>query len=438
MILGLYRITAIVGEPVIRLLLSHRRQRGKEDRVRFGERYGIPSLPRPDGGLAWIHAASVGEAISVLSLINRLCEERPSLMLLVTTGTVTSAAIMASRLPAGVLHQYAPVDHPRWVGRFLDHWRPDLALWLESEFWPNTLTALANRNIPVVLINARVSPKSFAGWSRFRGTVAALLNNFSLCLAQSIDDGKKLTALGAPRVRVPGNLKFAAAPLPAIETDLLNLTRLIGDRPVWAAVSTHPGEEDIVATSHGALAHQFPDLLTLIVPRHPVRGEDIANRLQAAGHTVARRAAGQGIDGDTGIYIIDTVGELGLIYRLATVAFIGGSLVPHGGQNLLEAAKLDCAIVHGPWMTNFTAIVAEMRQAAATEEISDSGQLTTVVATLLQDDELRGRRVAAAAQVARKKDNILDDVLDELAPFLDAVAPRQEISAPPTRCHAPS
>ncbi len=438
MILGLYRATAILGEPIIRLLLARRRQRGKEDGVRFGERFGIPSLPRPDGGVAWIHAASVGESISMLSLIARLRENRPSLTLLVTTGTVTSAAIMAGRLPAGVLHQFAPIDHPRWIDRFLDHWEPDLALWLESEFWPNTLCALANRDIPIVLINARISPKSFAGWSRFRGTIAALLNTFSLCLAQSVYDGEKLTALGARKVRVPGNLKFAAAPLPAIETDLQDLARMIGDRPVWAAVSTHPGEEDIVATAHGALARQIPDLLTLIVPRHPIRGEDITNRLQSAGHHVARRAAGQPIDTDTGIYVVDTVGELGLIYRLAKVAFIGGSLVPHGGQNLLEAAKLDCAIVHGPWMANFTAIVAEMRHAAAIEEISDSGQLTSAVASLLRDDDLRGRRIAAAALVAMKKDRILDDVLEELAPFLDAAAPRQEINAPPARHHVQS
>ena len=436
MILGLYRATAILGEPIIRLLLARRRQRGKEDRVRFGERLGIPSLPRPKGGLAWIHAASVGEAISVLSLIDRLREDRPSLALLVTTGTVTSAAIMAVRLPAAVLHQYAPVDHPRWIGRFLDHWRPDLALWLESEFWPNTLSALANRDIPIVLINARISPKSFVGWRRFPGTIAALLNKFSLCLAQSADDGEKLTALGARNVRVPGNLKFAAAALPATESDLQDLARMIGDRPVWAAVSTHQGEEDIVATVHGALIRQFPDLLTLIVPRHPIRGEDIAHRLQGSGHGVARRAAGQPVESDTGLYIVDTVGELGLIYRLAKVAFIGGSLVPHGGQNLLEAAKLDCAIVHGPWMTNFTAIVAEMRNAAAIEEISDSGQLATAVATLLRDNDLRSRRIAAAAQVALKKDTILDDVLKELTPFLDVAAPREPINVPPARHHA--
>lgn len=435
MILGLYHAAAFIGEPVIRLLLARRRQRGKEDAVRFGERFGIPSLPRPTGGLAWIHAASVGEAISVLSLIERLRVDRPSLTLLVTTGTVTSAAIMADRLPASVLHQYAPVDHPRWISRFLDYWQPDLVLWLESEFWPNTLCAIANRNIPIVLINARVSAKSFAGWTRFRRTIAYLLDKFSLCLAQSTDDGDKLIALGARKVHVPGNLKFAAAPLPASETDLHDLAKMIGDRPVWAAVSTHPGEEEIVATAHDALTRDLPDLLTFIVPRHPIRGEDIANRLRSSGYNVARRAEGQAIVTSTHVYIVDTVGELGLIYRLAKVAFIGGSLVPHGGQNLLEAAKLDCAIVYGPWMTNFTAIVTEMQQASATEEILDPEQLITAITALLRNDDLRARRIAAAARVAMQKNKILDEIMGQLSPFLDA-AVRGDIVDQPTRYHA--
>lgn len=436
MMLGLYRGAAIVGAPVIRLVLDRRRQRGKEDRARAEERFGVASLPRPDGPLAWIHAASVGEAISVLSLIGRLREDRPGLNLLVTTGTVTSAAIMADRLPPGVSHQYIPVDHPRWIGRFLDHWRPNLALWLESEFWPNTLSELADRRIPVVLVNGRVSAKSFASWRRFPGTIAALLNKFSLCLAQSADDAEKLTALGARDVRMPGNLKFAAAPLPADDTELRALAGMIGDRPVWAAVCTHPGEEEIVAAAHDELVHRFPDLLTIIAPRHPVRGDEIAKRLRSGGRNTARRSAGEPIGPATAVYVFDTVGELGLVYRLAGVAFIGGSLVPHGGQNPLEAAKLNCAIAHGPCMTNFTAIAEEMRRAGAVEEVSDAGQLAGAVAGLLHDGALRRRRIAAAAGVAMEKDGIIDQVLGELAPFLDAAAPRREASPPPGRCHA--
>jgi 3-deoxy-D-manno-octulosonic-acid transferase len=357
---------------------------------------------------------------------------------MITTGTVTSAKIMADRLPAGIIHQFAPVDHPRWINRFLDHWKPDLALWLESEFWPNSLSALAGRSIPIVLVNARISPKSFAGWRRFRRTIGTVLDKFSLCLAQSIEDSEKLTALGARNVRIPGNLKFAAAALPAKENELQDLANMIGDRPVWAAASTHPGEEESIAAVHAILTRTFPNLLTLIVPRHPVRGAEIAHQLRSDGHHVAQRATEQSVNDGTGIYVMDTVNELGLVYRLAPIAFIGGSLVPHGGQNLLEAAKLNCAIIHGPWMTNFSAIVAEMREASATIEISDVKQLTAAVTDLLQNEDLRASRIAAAAQVAWKKDGILDNVLADLKPFLDAACPGRTISALPEKCHAPS
>jgi 3-deoxy-D-manno-octulosonic-acid transferase len=437
MILTLYRAAAIIGAPVIRVLLSRRRQRGKEDSTRFNERFGQPSRPRPAGALAWIHAASVGEAISALCLIDRLRQERPALTLLVTTGTVTSAKIMADRLPGGTLHQYAPIDHPHWIDRFLRHWQPDLALWMESEFWPNTLSALAANQIPVILINARISPKSYRGWQRLRGLIRTLLNNFSLCLAQSTEDGEKLTALGAPKVRVPGNLKYAAAALPVSKDDLQDLKRMIGNRPVWAAVSTHPGEDDIIIEAHDTLLQALPDLLTIIVPRHPIRGADIADQVRSEGQIrFAQRTASDLITADTSLYIVDTVGELGLVYRLVEIAFIGGSLVPHGGQNLLEAAKLDCAIIHGPWMTNFTAIVDEMRQASALAEVSNATELVTAVTTLMGDKDLRNHRIAAASDVARKKDGILDEVLGELAPYLDAVAPRQAPEIAPANVHA--
>ena len=436
MILGLYRAASVVGDPLIRIYFARRRRRGREDALRFPERRGIASMPRPDRPLAWIHAASVGEAISVLSLIECLVQERPDLVLLVTTGTVTSAAIMAERLPPGVAHQYAPIDHPVWIRRFLDHWRPDVALWLESEFWPNLLRAIAARGIPLVLVNARISPRSFAGWSRLPRTIARLLACFTFCMAQSAADGDKLRALGARDVRVPGNLKFAAAALPANAAELERLRALIGLRPVWAAISTHPGEETAIAEAHRRAAARHPGLLTVIVPRHPARGAGIADELAAGGHAVARRAAGEPPGPKTGIYVADTVGELGLFYRLAPVAFIGGSLVPHGGQNLLEAARLDCAILHGPCMTNFAAIVDEMSAAGATETVADAAALAAAVERLLGDEAERRRRVMAAAGVAAAKDGILDAVLGELAPLLDRLAKARASAA--ARCHVRS
>lgn len=436
MILSLYRIAGILGEPVVRGLLARRRARGKEDAVRFRERRGITSIARPQGPLTWIHAASVGEAISILSLVDRLHAERPDLTLLVTTGTVTSAEIMTDRLPRDVLHQYAPVDLPSWVCRFLDHWQPDLVLWVESEFWPNLLSAIASRGIPLVLINARVSQQSFKGWQRVKGTIATLMQCFSLCLAQSDDDGRKLTALGARDVRVPGNLKFTAAPLPVNDDPLADISDQIANRPVWAAVSTHEGEETIIAEAHRKIAEANDAVLTIIAPRHPIRGESIAHELSDAGYRIVRRSSGEAITAKTQIYIVDSVGELGLVYRLAKIAFIGGSLIPHGGQNLLEAAKLGCAILHGPSMFNFTDIVDEMRRAGATETVEDATGIARAVSALLHDDQARQSRIKAATGVAEKKSTILDAVMADLTPFLNQIGGQATPDEAVTGCHA--
>ena len=436
MILAFYRIAAFIGEPVIRLWLSRRRQRGKEDSLRINERFGVPSEARPSGTLTWIHAASVGEALSVLCLIERLHRDWPELCLLITTGTVTSAAIMKQRLPLGVIHQYAPVDHPRWIGRFLDYWRPELILWVESEFWPNMLGELASRKCPAVLINARISQSSFSGWSKFPATIKTLLSTFTLCLAQSDTDSGRLVKLGASNVSVSGNLKFAANPLPAAEIDAAEFIGRIGNRAVWAAISTHEGEETVIAETDSALRLKFANLLTFVAPRHPVRGAEVTELLRKNGSLVAQRSNNEPVLDDTQFYVFDTVGELGLVYRLAKVAFIGGSLIPHGGQNLLEAAKLNCAILHGPYMTNFLDIVEEMREAEAVEEITNSEELAKAVARLLKEDVLHSLRVSTAAEIAASKYCVLESVIEELTPFLKQLSRRPNVAEPPTRCHA--
>ncbi len=426
--LAIYRGLTIVLGPAIRVYLGRRRARGKEDPVRKAEREGIAALPRPDGKLIWLHAASVGEAISALCLIDRLIHDYPEVSVLVTTGTVTSAEIMAKRLPDRAFHQYVPVDRPSWIARFLDHWRPDAALWMESEFWPNLLRAVSTRDIPLILVNARISPSSFKGWQRAPRTIARLLGCFSLCLAQSNSDAARLRALGARAVGVPGNLKFAAAPLPVEQGDLAVLMEAIGSRPVWLVASTHDGEDLPAIAAHRVLTGQYPDLLTVIVPRHPARGPAIEELAASQGLRVVRRSVQKATDlkirPDIEIYVADTVGELGLFYRLAPVAFIGGTLIPHGGQNLLEAAKLGCAIVHGPFMTNFTAIADEMAAAGATEIVADAKGLAPAVGRLLRNPALHASRTAAANRVADAKDGILDAVMNELARFLGPSRPQ--------------
>lgn len=427
--LGLYHIASTALEPAIRLYLKRRLRRGKEDPLRAREREGIASRPRPEGGVIWLHAASVGESISALSLIERLIRDYPAATVIVTTGTVTSAEIMQKRLPEGAIHQYVPVDQPAWVKRFLDHWRPDVALWMESEFWPNLLRAIAARDIPLILINARVSPSSFKGWSRVPRTIARLLGCFTLCLAQSEKDAERLRALGAASVSTPGNLKFAAAPLPVDQGDLVVMMDEIGSRTVWMSACTHDGEDLPVIAAHRALAGQHPNLLTIIVPRHPARGPAIEALASSQGLRVSRRSVDPTIGPDTEIYVGDTVGELGLFYRLAPVAFIGGTLIPHGGQNLLEAAKLGCAVVHGPCMTNFVAIADEMAAAGATGLIADGDALAPEVGRLLRDSALRANRTEAANRFAEAKGDILDTVMRELAPFLGQISPDNDTAS---------
>jgi 3-deoxy-D-manno-octulosonic-acid transferase len=419
MMLSLYRLVSDGGAPLIRLYLWLRKARGKEDKARFGERLGFPGRERPKGALCWAHAASVGESLSLLPLIARLIAERPGLNVLVSTGTVTSARLMAERLPAGAFHQYVPVDRIAYVRRFLDHWRPDVALWAESEFWPNLLVETSARNIPLILVNGRVSPRSFSGWQRFGGLIKEVLGKFDLCLGQTEADAERLRHLGARNAKSVGNLKFSVPPLPVEEGILSKLLDVLGARPRWLAASTHPGEEDMAAAVHRRLAGEHPGLLTVIVPRHPDRGAKITARLRGQGLDVAMRSAGDAIKPETDIYLADTMGEMGLFFRFVGIAFMGKSLVPLGGQNPLEAARLDCAIIHGPHMMNFKDIAARLDKNSAAMEVEDEKALGDAVERLLGDEAERDRMAAAANEMAVAEAGVLDAVLGELQPFLD-------------------
>lgn len=418
--LGLYCAASTAGGAVLRRYLDRRARIGKEDPERVGERFGLASRARPSGPLVWLHAASVGESISFLPLVETIAERWPQLNRLITTGTVTSARLMADRLPAGVIHQFAPMDRPGWVGAFLDHWRPDLAIRIESELWPATIDAVDARAIPALLINGRMSRRSFRNWRRLPGLARRLLRTFALCLAQTEDDAERLRTLGARDVRCLGNLKLAAPELPCDAAALDLLAKRCAGRPVWMGASTHEGEEARLAAAHAALRTGLPEALLILVPRHPERGPEIASTLREAGHAVALRSAKEAPD--TEIYIADGLGELGMFYRLAGVGFVGGSLVPHGGQNLLEPARLDCAVLHGPHMANFEEIAAEMVRAGGSIQVETDEALKNAVASLLTDESMRFRSCNAAAEVAQGKARILDAVVDEIAPHLDKAA----------------
>jgi 3-deoxy-D-manno-octulosonic-acid transferase len=418
-----YRGGTAALAPLVRGYLLWRCRQGKEDRTRLGERLGVAGATRPSGPLVWIHGASVGEAVSVLGLVTRLCDERPGLELLMTTGTVAAARLLQDRLPAKVIHQFVPIDAPQAVERFLDHWRPDLALWVESELWPNLVLATHRRNIPMVLVNGRLSAGSEARWRVVPGLIRPVLSAFDLCLAQDQVQTERFRRLGAAPVASVGNLKAAAGPLAAEEPVVDALRRQIGNRPVWLAASTHSGEEDIAAAAHSLIAGAHPGLLTIIAPRHPGRGVAVAAMLAERGLRVSRRAAGEFIGPKTDIYLADTMGELGVFFRLARIAFIGGSLVPKGGHNPFEAALLDCAILHGPDMRNCADMAGPLAVAGASLTVEDAPSLAEAVSRLLAGPGERGARAAAAARVAAEHTGALDAVLERLQPWLDRLAP---------------
>ena len=419
MIASLYRGLTQAATPLLSIWLERRERQGKEDAARLDERRGIAGRERPDGPLVWVHAASVGEAMSVLPLVARLRQRWPAVTVLFTSGTVTSAKLLADRLPAGCIHQYAPLDAPAWIGRFLDHWRPDGVLWVESEFWPNTIAELRRRRVPLALINARLSPRSFERWRAVRTLVRPPLEAFDPCLAQDETTAARLTALGAINVRCLGNLKFDAEPLPADDAELAKLRTAIGSRPVWLAGSVHPGEAEAVAAAHNRLAPAHPRLLTVVVPRHPARGADMAAVFRDARLRAGLRSTGAVPDTDTDVYVADTLGELGVFYRLGRIAFVGGSLVPHGGQNPLEPARLGCAVVLGPAMFNFAEATAALIAGGGAEQVTDAAGLAAAVATLLDDPAAVAARADAAKRVADAGRGTVDRVVAALSPMFE-------------------
>ena len=411
-----YALLTAAATPLAHHVLTRRLRRGKEDPQRIGERRGETTTRRPAGMLVWVHGASVGELIAAIPLIGRLRER--GLAVLVTTGTVTSAQLAAKRLPPGVIHQFVPLDTPAYVARFLDHWRPDLALFVESDLWPNTIMAGAQRRIPLIVINGRLSARSFERWRYLPGTIEALLKRLDLCLVRTTDDAERFDTLGAPRITTTGNLKLDVPPLPFDDGKLAKLTVALAGRPVIAAASTHLGEETAVIDTQRRLRNTFRGLLTILVPRHPERGASIAGAVEAAGLTAALRSRDQLPQAGTDVYIADTMGELGLIYRVAPIVFMGGSLIPHGGQNPIEAAKIGAAILHGPHVSNFADIYAALDRAKGAELVPDAGRLPVRFGAWLKDTQERARAAAAAKATVDLLGGALERTLTALEPYL--------------------
>ncbi|HEY0224653.1 MAG TPA: 3-deoxy-D-manno-octulosonic acid transferase [Pseudolabrys sp.] len=411
-----YRLFSVAMTPLVPLFLARRLKRGKEHRARLSERRGEARAARPPGALVWLHAASVGELASVLPLIERI--RARGVEMLVTTGTVTSGGIAAQRLPRGVVHQFLPVDVPRYMRRFLDHWKPNLALFVESDLWPNMMIETARRSVPMIMVNGRLSQNSFRRWRYLPNAFANLLQRFDLCLASTPGDAERLTESGAERVVTTGNLKLDV-PAPAADaTKLTALKDAIVGRLVIAAASTHAGEEAMVIEAHKRLRENFPGLLTLIAPRHPERGPGVFEIASAAGMRATLRSRGELPRADTEIYVADTMGELGLVYRVAPIVFMGGSLVRHGGQNPIEAAKLGAAILHGPHVWNFANVYAALDTARGAEPVVDANRLTAAAAAWLSDPGTRLRVAEIGRTTVEALGGALEHTLQSLDPYL--------------------
>src|SRR5215475_6480433 len=393
MTLRFYRGLSSAMLPLAPALIKRRLRLGKEDPERIGERRGFTRDIRPHGPLVWIHGASVGEVL-------------------------TSAAIVTKRFPPDVIHQYVPYDSPRYVARFLEHWQPSLALFIESDLWPNLILQSAARRLPMVLINGRMSQRSFPRWRRVHGTISAILEKFDVCLAQSDTDAQRFSALGCPNVITTGNLKLDVPAPPADPDKLDRLLSLTRGRPIIVAASTHPGEEEILIATHRTLAGYFPGLLTVIVPRHPDRGPPVWRLVDAAGLKANLRSRDELPNAQTDIYVADTMGELGLFYRLAGIVFMGGSLVPHGGQNPIEAIKLGASIVHGPHVFNFADVYDALDRAGGAKRADGREALVKQLGQLLADPAAREVLGDAASRVVDDLGGALDKTLAALEPYL--------------------
>ena len=415
-VLRAYRLFSVAMTPLTPLFLARRLRHGKEHSLRVPERRGVSVTARPPGPLVWLHGASLGELISVLPLIERI--HAREINVLVTSGTVTSGGLAEQRLPRGVIHQFVPIDVPMFVRRFLDHWQPDLALFVESELWPNIMIETSERGVPMILVNGRLSENSFRRWRRLPVTIGDQLRRLDLCLARTPADAERISELGAPHVVTTGDLKLDGPAPPADRAKLAALTKAIGGRALIAAASTHDGEETAVIDAHQRLRANFPGLLTLIVPRHPERGGGVAEFARAAGLKVRMRSRGELPDAATDVYVADTVGELGLIYRLAPIVFVGGSLVPHGGQNPIEPAKLGAAILHGPHVWNFADIYGALDAAHGAEPVADASKLAAGFAALLAQAAARERVAKSARTTVERLSGALERTLQSLDPYL--------------------
>jgi len=415
--LTLYRVLTGLAAPILPLVLSRRARAGKEDPDRRHERLGRPEIQRPEGRLIWLHGASVGESLVLATLIDQLAARDPELEFLVTTGTVTSAALMAKRLPPQAKHQYVPVDTPGAVRRFLDHWRPDVGVFAESELWPNLLIEARIRDIPMALVNARMNTASLTRWRKRGDAVRRLLEAFAWIGAADIRTRDGLEDLTGREIVLAGNLKLEARPAAPDARELSSLKIALAGRPVWLAASTHEGEDSTILAAHALLRETHPGALLILAPRHPERGKPLAAMARQRGFKVARRSAGEIPDGADTVWLADTLGEMPLWFALSPAALIAGSLKPGiGGHNPIEASLAGACVITGPHVDSFDDIYGAYRRHSAMIEVTDAQTLSAAVEQVWQAKA--PGRAAAERAISEASGGALDTTLSALSVLL--------------------
>ena len=419
-LLKTYSGATLLLAPTLPLWLNRRANKGKEDPERLSERKGITNITRPHGPVIWMHAASVGESQMLMPIIRRILSEYPNFHIVITTGTVTSANLLEKQLPDNAVHQYAPADHPKAVRNFLSHWQPDMAIFAESELWPNMIMMAKDLGIPMALINARMSANSIQRWAkRGKKSGQALLSCFDLILAADTQTADGLSWLLEQNIECAGNLKDAAPALDYDKSDLKKLKSALVGRAVWCATSTHKGEEELITQAAISIKKSKPKALLILAPRHPERAKDVKDIVSKAGLKPLRRSSHRLPTPETDVYIIDNMGELGLVYRLAKIGFIGGSLVKGlSGHNPLEPARLGCAIISGIHISSFAEAYMALFSYNGAKRVLHTDELAPTVLDFFNDNKARKQQVDAAFNYANSRDAVLEYVWDHLSPLL--------------------
>ena len=416
----LYTALLYLIQPLIWLRLWLRGRKAPAYRKRWAERYGYCAGKVEPHGIV-LHSVSVGETLAAVPLVRALRHRYPTLPITVTTMTPTGSERAQSAFGKDVHHVYLPYDLPGSINRFLDTVDPRLVIIMETELWPNIIRILHQRQIPLVIANARLSERSAKGYKKLGGFMRDLLQRITLIAAQNNEDAERFLSLGLKRTHlaVTGSLKFDISVTPELAARAVTLRRQWASRrPVWIATSTHEGEETIILDAHRRLLQQFPDVMLILVPRHPERFKDACELTQKRGFSFTLRSSGEIPSGATQVVIGDTMGELMLLYGIADIAFVGGSLVERGGHNPLEPAAHAIPVLMGPHIWNFKDICAKLQQAEGLITVTDVVSLEKQVANLLQDDDYRRYYGRHAVEVLHQNQGALQRLLQLLEPHL--------------------